>query len=1035
MPIQAAIRRQPIFRQFGLLLVLLSTLGGSARSQDEEPIDFARDVRPILSDKCFKCHGPDAAARQADLRLDQRASAERVLKFALGDTSELVRRISSTDRETHMPPPASKLILRAEDVSVLRRWVQQGAPYQGHWAFQTPLQPSLPTVMQRQWPRNELDYFVLRRIEAAGLSPSPEARRERLIRRLSFDLTGLPPTNKEVAAFLSDRSDTAYEQLVERLLNRQAFGERMAVDWLDAARYSDTYGYQVDRDRFVWPWRDWVITAFNDNLRYDQFIIWQLAGDLVAQARDDQIQATTFNRLHPQKVEGGSVPEEFRTEYVADRNHTFATVFLGLTLECCRCHDHKYDPITQREYYQLFAYFNNIDESGLYSYFTNSVPTPTMLLTDQDTKDRITANEKQIQQAGDQLLRVVENRRQEFSQWLGDRPKLPDVLPGQVAHLDFEGSVGGANVSVLGKVGKAVRLSGDDGIGVGVGNFKRHEPFSVALWIQTSDVKERAVVFHRSRAWTDAGSRGYQLLIEEGQLSASLIHFWPGNALRIRTREMIPIKRWVHVGFTYDGSSRADGVRLFVDGKPAATYVVQDQLGTNITGGGGDNITIGERFRDRGFTEGLVDEFRVFNRQLAAVEVAQLFDGRSLSDLLHRPVAQLVAADRKALREYYLTSHDAEYQQQLKRLRENRQRRSALVDGIQEVMVMRERRERRPTFVLRRGAYDAPTVEVQPGTPGIFPVFPKDAPNNRLGLAQWLTQANHPLTSRVAVNRFWQLLFGQGLVQTPEDFGSQGKPPTHPRLLDWLATDFVAHGWDVKRLVKQLVMSATYRQVSTANTNLREIDPNNLLLARAPRYRWPAEMIRDNALAVSGLMATKVGGPPARPYEVSVSFKPLKQDQGSGLYRRSLYTFWKRTAPAPVMMTLDAAKRDVCMVQRERTASPLQALVLLNDPQLLEAARVLGEKVLIENERDVGRSIRAMFQALTSRHPEAAEMRVLESLFAQQHEFYQQYPQRAEQFANVGEAPRDDSLPAPLSAAMGLLANTLMNLDESVMKR
>ena len=1003
--------------------------------QDNSRIDFARDVRPILSDKCFKCHGPDAASRKADLRLDQRKGAQSVLTFEADTPSELVRRISSRDPAEQMPPPGSKLSLSAEEILTLRRWVSQGAVYQGHWAFQSPVSAPFPAVSKQTWPRNEIDYFVLARMESAGMTPSPEALREQLIRRLSFDLTGLPPTSEEVTAFLNDRSLAAYEQAVDRLLNRQAFGERMAVDWLDAARYSDTYGYQVDRDRYVWPWRDWVIKAFNDNLPYDQFITWQLAGDLLPRATDLQIQATTFNRLHPQKVEGGSVPEEFRTEYVADRNHTFATVFLGLTLECCRCHDHKYDPITQREYYQLFAYFNNIDESGLYSYFTNSVPTPTMLLADQKTKDKIAANRQRIQQAVEHLQRLATDRMSEFDRWLTERPGVPDVLPGQVAYLDFEAKPGGANVSVPGKVGRAIELSGDDGVGVGAGNFKRTEPFSVAFWVQAPEEKERAVIFHRSRAWTDAGSRGYQLLLENGQLSASLIHFWPGNAIRIRSRVSLPVKRWVHVGFTYDGSSRAAGLRLFIDGQPTETYVVQDQLAKNITGGGGDNITIGQRFRDRGFSGGRVDEFRVFSRRLAAIEIGHLFDGNSLRDLLRTPADKLKRGERELLQEYYLATFDEVYLKQLQTVKELRQAGSSLVDPVQEVMVMRERRQRRPTFVLKRGAYDAPMDEVRPGTPAIFPAPPDDAPRNRLGLTQWLTQPSHPLTARVAVNRFWQMLFGQGLVRTPEDFGSQGNPPTHPQLLDWLAVDFVEHGWNVKRLAKQMVMSATYRQSSALRPELRKKDPGNLLLARAPSYRWPAEMIRDNALAVSGLLTTKVGGPPARPYELTVSFKPIKQDKGPGLYRRSLYTFWKRTAPAPVMMTLDAAKRDVCMVQRERTASPLQALVLLNDPQLLEAARVLGARMLGENDQDVTRSLRAMFQALTSRIPGDAEMRVLQDLFAEQYDFYQQHPGEAEKFMSVGDAPRNSTLPAPLLAAMGVLANTVMNLDQCVVKR
>ncbi len=587
----------------------------SRADAEDTSVSFSDEVRPILSDKCFKCHGPDEGAREADLRLDLRDDAEYVLSPDDPEESELLRRILSDDPDEVMPPPKSKMSLSAGEIDTLRQWIRQGATYQQHWAFAPIQEVTIPSVDDTDWPQNAIDFFILSRLQRAGLRPAPPASREKLIRRLSFDLTGLPPTIDEIDAFLGDKGPDAYERLVDRLLEKSAYGERMAGDWLDVARYSDTYGYQVDRDRFVWPWRDWVIEAFNENMPYDQFITWQLAGDLLPDATDQQILATTFNRLHPQKVEGGSVPEEFRVEYVADRNHTFATAFLGLTLECCRCHEHKYDPISQTEYYQLFAFFNNIDEAGLYSYFTPSVPTPTLLLADDDAKAKMAEIEQKIAASEAQLHELAEQRDSEFESWLAHRPDKVEV-PGQVAHESFEDYQHDSNQTVPGKSGKAVRLTGDDGIGLKVGNFTRFQPFSVSLWMNTPDVKDRAVVFHRSRAWTDAGSRGYQLLIEDGKLSASLIHFWPGNAIRVRTVEPIPTKQWMHVAVTYDGSSRAAGLRIFVDGRPAECEVVRDNLYKNITGGGGDNITIGERFRDRGFTGGLVDEFRVFEREL-----------------------------------------------------------------------------------------------------------------------------------------------------------------------------------------------------------------------------------------------------------------------------------------------------------------------------------------------------------------------------------------------------------------------------------
>ena len=1013
--------------------VVLQSLASAALAKDE--VDFNRDILPVLSDRCFFCHGPQK--QENDLRLDRREVAikEGAIEPGKPDDSELVARIFSDDPDERMPPPESKLSLTAKEKDNLRKWIASGAEYKQHWAFvPLPKTVAAPKVKDTKWARGEIDRFVSSRLEPEGLTPSPEATREKLIRRLSFDLTGLPPTPEEIDAFLADKTDSAYEKLVDRLLASTAYGERMATEWLDVARYSDTYGYQVDRDRFVWPWRDWVIKAFNENLRYDKFITWQLAGDLLPGATDEQIVATTFNRLHPQKVEGGSTPEEFRVEYVADRSQTVGTAFLGLSLQCARCHDHKYDPISQREYYQLYAFFNNIDEAGLYSYFTNSVPTPTLRMTNDVQKKQLADAEAKIKAERDALARVAESRRGEFDKWLAARPATA-AIPGRVAALDFENFKSGANKSVAGKVGKAVQLTGDDAVGLKVGNFSRDQPFSVSLWMNTPDEKERAVVFHRSRAWTDAASRGYQLLIEDGMLSASLIHFWPGNAIRVRTTAKIPTKKWIHVTMTYDGSSRATGLRLYIDGKPAAQDVVRDNLYKNITGGGGNNIAIGERFRDRGFKGGMVDEFHVYNRELVPIEVAQLHDGTSLAAALAAPADKLTVAQRAALFQFYLTNVDAAYRGQLAKVAAADKQRSTVENPLTEIMVMRDMPKRRQTHLLKRGAYDAPGAKVEPETPAVFPAFPKDAPRNRLGLAQWLTLADHPLTARVTVNRYWQMCFGEGLVRSPEEFGQQGQVPTHPRMLDWLARDFVDGGWDVKRLLKQMVMSATYRQQSRTSKMLLTRDPHNELLARGPMYRLPAEMIRDNALATSGLLVNRIGGVAAKPYEVAVSFKPVGRDKGQGLYRRSLYTYWKRTGPAPVMMALDAAKRDVCVVKRERTASPLQAFVLLNDPQFVEAARMLAQRMIAKHGDDTGAVIAETFRRLTSRTPNERETKVLTKLYDEQFAVFTKNPARAEQFLKTGDTPRDKKLAGPRLAALAVLASTLMNYDECVMKR
>ena len=1029
-----------------------------ATSAFGQAVDFESQIKPLLSDRCFVCHGPDENARKADLQLHTRegvfaklADDLEVITPGKPLASELYRRITTTDPDDLMPPPESNLELSAGEKELIRRWIEQGAEWREHWAFVSVADVELPSFDQTAWPKNEIDHFTLAKLREANVEPSPLAKPEQRFRRLSFDLTGLPPTLAELDNFLTDDSFVAYGKAVDRLLGSPRLGERLAVHWLDLARYSDTYGYQVDRNRFVWPWRDWVIRAFNDNLPYDDFLTWQLAGDLLPNATDDQRLATTFNRLHPQKVEGGSVPEEFRVEYVADRNHTFGTAMLGLTLECARCHDHKYDPISQKEYYQFFAFFNTIDEAGLYSYFTPSIPTPTLLMNDEEEKQKIAELVKQVAADEAELARVSAAAEERFEKWLTERP-AEGVLPGQIGHFPFDEFKDGKltnladeskqaassqkNKIVPGKNGNALQLTGDDGVNLGIGNFKRTEPFSVALWMSTPHHKERTVVFSRSRAWTDAGSRGYQMLLRDGHLSASLIHFWPGNAINVRTKAKLRKDEWYHVAITYDGSTKAGGLEIYVNGKLTETEIYKDNLYKNITGGGGDTIVIGQRFRDVGFAGGLVDDFRVFKRELTEGEVAQIHDGESLAKLLAKSADALGQAERDTLREYFLATANESHDAQLTKLRASRERLTKLLDGKGEIMVMEEMPlNPRSTFVLKRGVYSAPGERVEATTPRSLSPFPKGTPRNRLGLAKWLVDPENPLTARVAVNHFWQLCFGQGLVRTPEDFGTQGKRPTHPGLLDWLAKDFVDHGWNVKRLLKQIVMSATYQQASETRPALEASDPENLLLARAPRYRLSAEMIRDNALSTSGLLSQRMGGAGAKPYDLTESFKPISHDKGEGLYRRSVYTFWKRTGPAPVMMALDASKRDVCRARRENTATPLQALVLLNGPQFVEAARTLGEQMVREHGDNVGAMVLDTFRTLTSREPSVRETALLRQLHDEQLAIFEKDAKATEAFLSVGERRLATGLAKPRIAAAGILAKALMNFDESVVKR
>ena len=1060
-----------------LLSVPLVAFAALAAAAPAAPVRYNRDIRPILSDKCFFCHGFDEKKREAGLRLDTREGALNKNAIVPGKPaqSELLKRVTTKDAGDHMPPAKSKLAsLTTAEVELLRRWIAEGAQYEAHWAF-VPLQ-SVP--LPKPPAASPIDAIVSAALAPRKLKLQPEADRNTLLRRVSFDLTGLPPTPAEVEAFVKDTAPDAYEKLVDRLLTSPHFGERMAVDWLDIARYADSYGFQVDREREMWPWRDWVIKSFNENLPFDKFVSAQLAGDLLPNPTDDQILATAFNRLHQQETEGGSVEEEYRVEYVADRVQTFATAFLGLTFECARCHDHKYDPIAQKEYYGLFSFFQNVDEAGLYSFFTPSVPTPAMMQLDAPAKEKMAALGKSVREAEAQLAATRKTRSAAFSNWLKDAANAragglqppsvaPDAqgvagahrrheasafpIPGELARYTFDAltgnkftnALGGTNFATLvgenklvpGRSGQAVQFTGDDPVNLPLGNFQRHEPFSVSLWLRTPDVKDRAVVFHRSQAWTDAASRGYELLIEDGRLKWSLIHFWPGNAISIRATAPVPTNTWTHVVVTSDGSSRADGLRLFVNGRPASTDVIKDNLTKNITGGGHDNISLAERMRDRGFKGGAVDDFRVFGRALTSLEAAATHDEAAAKTLLAKAEAQLSASERVTLEDYFLYTVDAEFPKQLAALKAARAELVKFADGVKEIMVMRELAQPKKSYVLFRGEYNQRRDEAPPVTPAALSPWPAGAPRNRLGLAQWLTAPDHPLLARVTVNRIWQSLFGRGLVKTAEDFGSQGEKPLYPEVLDWLSLRFIQSGWDTKALMKAIVMSGVYRQRSFADAQTLADDPDNQWLARGPRLRLPAEMIRDNALAAAGLLKPTLGGPPVNPYEMSESFKPASPTGGDGVYRRSLYTNWKRTGPPPALLAFDAPRRAVCTAKRERTDSPLQALILLNGTQYVEAARVLGESLHRDANGNVPAMIEAGFLRCLSRKPDAREQAILQQLHREQLDHFKAKPADAESLLKAGNTKRDEKISAPEAAAATVLAQAILNHDACVVKR
>jgi hypothetical protein len=1020
-------------------------------------VDFNRQIRPLLSDRCFRCHGPDESKRKAKLRLDTREGLFKALDEGMSVVtpkdparSELIRRTGlASDDEDVMPPADAHLALTEAEKTLLRQWVSDGADYRGHWSWEPIGRPVVPTVTTST--RTPIDAFVRARLVAEGLAPAPPAAAEVLIRRLSLNLTGLPPTPAEIDAFLSDESPDAYGNAVERLLASAAYGERMAGQWLDLARYADTYGYQADVARDMSPYRDWVIAAFNGNLPYDQFLIWQLAGDLLPNATREQRVATAFNRLHRQTNEGGSIEEEFRTEYVADRVNTFGTAMLGLTLECARCHDHKFDAITQRDYFSLFAFFNSIDESGLYSHFTNATPSPSLLLWPSHAQAAHGALQTRAAAAEAALARAEAAAEGAFRAW---RKAATLAVPDPVAHLPLDTALAGKTPDLARKQsatlhdspelvadaaasgGKALRFSGDNEVVLPhLRPFSRSEAFSVAVRLKPTEHQPRAVVLHQSRAWTDAGSRGFELTLDEGRPFVGLIHFWPGNAIAIRARKPLPIGQWSSVVFTYDGSSRAKGIELFVDGVAVEVDVLRDRLFKDIlydkaagdSHDGPVSLTVGARFRDSGFRNGLVDDLRVYDVALTAAEIVGALPPAPADDAVAR--AHFVAR-------VHAPSVAARAALQALRVQEN-----ALTRLVPELMVMEELPAPRPAHLLARGSYDAPRDVVPRDTPASLPPFPADAPRDRLGLARWLTSSENPLTARVAVNRIWTVHFGRGLVATPEDFGSQGRQPTHPELLDWLAARFVESGWDVKALHRLIVSSDTFRQTSSVPAELLQRDPDNALLARGPVTRLPAEHIRDGALAASGLLVRDIGGPSVKPYqpdglwEQSGTGKTYVTDAGNKVYRRSLYTFWRRTSPPPSMTTFDAVSREVCVARRDVTTTPLQSLVLLNDPQFVEAARVLAQRLVREYPRDPPARHREAFRRLTGRAPDAREAEILTQTFEEQRRIYRADPRATRALLGVGRAPRERGLPDAEVAATASVASLILNFDAFVVIR
>ncbi len=1105
-----------------------------------DAIDYNWHVRPILSENCFKCHGPDPAARKAGLRLDVGELAVQELpetpgKYAIvpGDAgrSELVRRITSTDVDERMPPESTHKTLSAKQVAVLRTWIDGGAEYRPHWAFIAPQRPPVPEISPAARAANEIDRFVLERLGREGVAPAQEADKETLVNRVTLTLTGLPPPLDEVDAFVADAAPDAYERLVDRLLASPAYAEHMADYWLDLARWSESDGFLDDHhDRFLWPWRDWVIAAFRDDMPYDRFGTEQLAGDLLPNASTDQVLATAYLRVGKRTTENGAIDAEYKAEYMVERtDNALGVAFMGLTVGCARCHDHKYDPIKQTDYYSLGAFFNSNDEPGAYAPgFSGIQGGPTLPWPDAETRARLAessaasaaraaeyeaARASAAEAAGAAATKLAAGGRDAVATALRDSldaalaarytfdsatpAKLQDLPPPRPARIppatltEFRRNPFGPPASaaaeapetperrrqrelmeLMGRVprnynAEALTLSPSATRGVApaviqspvfregvrgqalyfdennrgflgrdVGWYDREDPFTIDFWFFAGDTYDNAPVLNHL-AEQNSGRTGYRFTIDGGKLWVSLAHSPPANMIALQTTEPLPVRQWTRITLTYDGSSRAAGLRLYLDGKPASTAVKRDHLTRSILPwSSGDvfdpflGLAFGTRFREKAPVGSAIDELSVFERDLTPLEVTFLHDDAAadadVAELAPKLAEMLLAADSKVI-----AARGA--------LTQARAAENELATAVPQVLVMGDAPEPTPTFVLDRGVYSAPGEAVAPR--GLEAVLPWDEslPQNRLGLAQWLFDPGNPLTARVFVNRLWQMHFGRGIVETSEDFGSQGSIPTHPELLDWLAVQFVASGWDIKALHRLIVTSATYKQASELSGELLARDARNELYARGPRWRMSAEMVRDSALAASGLLIAKVGGASVKPYQPQDIWNPLNSfyayPQPDGVpaddqHRRTLYTFVKRNAPHPAMKIFDFTNRTESVARRRSSNTPLQALLLENDPQYVEAYRSLAQAAL-KSSGDERAQLTHLYRVAARTSPTAEHLDLLSRYYAEQRSVFAANAQKTASLLAVGVVQPDPAMDPTSLAAMTNVAALVMNSPDA----
>jgi hypothetical protein len=1031
------------FAHLVLGVALVSAAGASASAQ--ERIDFNRDIRPILSNNCYKCHGFDDKTREAGLRLDQREVATAALESGVtaivpgkSAESELVKRVSSKDPDLKMPPVDSGKRLTDDEIAKLARWVDEGAEYKGHWSFIVPTRPALPEVTHKEWVRNAIDQFTLARLEKEKLLPSPEADKRDLIRRVTYDLTGLPPTLAEVDAFLLDNSADAYEKVVDRLLASPRFGEHKARYWLDAARYADTHGLHFDNERFIWLYRDYVINAFNNNKPFDQFALEQVAGDLLPNATMEQRIATGFNRNNVTTNEGGSIDDEVLVRYGVDRVEALSTVFMGLTLGCAVCHDHKFDPITQKEFYQLFAFYSWAADRAMDGNI--QLPPPIIKAATPEQQAQLADFDKRIgevqKEMADELAKIeyVEPAESQATASFADPTEyvwIEDATPPgakQQGNSSWE-FVGKAHIAPYSGERVSTRTAKDVSqhfftdanppLRVGDG-----DKLFTYVYLDPNNPPKTIMLQFNDGTWEHRAFWGEDLIpFGTDPKAANHLHLGP----------LPKVGEWVRLEVEAAKVGLAPGSAL--NGWAYTQYA-------------------GRIYWDK---SGIVTRTPQAGSGFESLAKWDAYERAQAKSPLPDPVKKAIKTEpekrndeqKKQIRDYFLQKiytksrpTFAAYEKKIEDL--NKQKRD-LDAQIPASMVMEDLPKPRDTFILIRGQYDKKGDKVEPGIPSVLGKLPDDAPRNRLGLARWVTSRDNPLTARVTVNRFWQQYFGAGLVKTPEDFGAQGQLPTHPDLLDWLSVEFAESGWDIKRLQKLIVTSATYRQSSQVTPAILQRDPENELYTRGARFRIDAEMVRDQALAMGGLLVEKVGGRSVRPYQPdgiweAVAFKGsnteyFKRSEGESLYRRSLYSFWKRTAPPPSMMTFDAPNRESCVVRRARTNTPLQALVLMNDTQFVEAARFFAERMIRQGGETAEERLVHAFRLATARRPQPNELAVIQRVFQSHLEEYKANTDAAKKLLDVGERKSDLTKVDPSElAAYTMTASLILNLDETITK-